>query len=171
MKNIELMKSKKKERYEREFKDVWNSFKEFSEYDYRIRDKKQQIESLISKHIEDENFEKEFYSKIEELKKNIESLKTQIKENKEEENYINKSKILSDNLNKSPSNNAKILHRYYKLCNIIEKMRKNDNTNLSDNFNIIVSNDLERDAKDLDSFPECNKKEGTARKTLAIPAF
>ena len=72
------------------------------------------------------------------LENKINELKSQIKKNKEDEKSINisRSEILTKIANKPASNNVRILHIYYKLCDIIEKIDKNKS--LADQFNIIV---------------------------------
>ena len=149
--DIKIRKKNKKERYKREYRNVLEGFKSFSEYNSFINDNKNQIEILLE-NIDDKNFEIQFNKKIMDLENKINELKSQIKKNKEDEKSINisRSEILTKIANKPASNNVRILHIYYKLCDIIEKIDKNKS--LADQFNIIVWDYLENFAKDLNSF-------------------
>ena len=101
------------------------------------------------KNIEDTKFEENFNAAMFDLKNYINERKSMISENVKEEKTFYSSKILSDKPNSPSSNNTKILHKYYKLCNIIEKMKNKDDNNLNDQFKIIISEELEDSEMDI----------------------
>ena len=156
--NIGMGIQNKKKRCEKELETVLEGFKEFTKYQYLIKSKQMIIQNLINENINDKKFEENFKREILELIKNINFYKSKIKQENKQNNDVSSSYILSSKSNKPPSNYVKILYKYSRLRNLVEKMKNNDDKKLKDEFSIEF-NDSEENIKDLEimSLPEKDK--------------